>query len=64
MNKRQSGWVAIRYDVIDGAAQNLVVVSSSPSGLYDSAALKHAAKYVEPTKTTVRGCVTMIEVKF
>jgi outer membrane biosynthesis protein TonB len=61
---RQSGVVAIRYDVIGGLAQNLQVVSSSPEGLYDAAALQHAARYRAPTKSTVRGCVTVIEVRF
>lgn len=61
---RQGGMVAIRYDVIAGVAQNLQVVSSSPAGLYDTAALEHAAKYRAPVSTTVRGCVTIIEVKF
>ena len=64
LNKRQSGWVAIRYDVVAGAAQNLVVVSSNPPGLYDAAAMQHAAQYRDAAKATVRGCVTMIEVKF
>ncbi len=61
---RQSGLVAIRYDVIAGVAVNLQVVSSSPAGLYDAAAMHHAAKYRTSTSSTVRGCVTIIEVKF
>ena len=61
---RQSGLVAIRYDVIAGVAQNLQVVLSSPAGLYDAAALQHAAKYRAQTSATVRGCVTVIDVKF
>ena len=61
---RQSGVVAIRYDLVGGVAQNLQVVSSSPAGLYDSAAMQHAAKYKAPISSTVRGCVTVIEVKF
>lgn len=64
MARRQSGWVAIRYDVIAGAAQNLVVVASSPAGLYDTAALQHAARYRDPGKATVRGCVMIIDVRF
>ena len=63
-SNRQSGVVAIRYDVVAGVAQNLQVVSSSPAGLYDSAAMQHAAKYRAPSSTTVRGCVTVVEVKF
>ncbi len=61
---RQNGLVAIRYDVIAGVAQNLQVVSSSPAGLYDAAAVQHAAKYRGPVSSTVRGCVTAIEIKF
>ena len=61
---RQSGVVAIRYDVVAGVAQNLQLVSSSPAGLYDAAAMQHAAKYRAPPNSTVRGCVTIIEVKF
>ncbi len=62
--RRQSGLVAIRYDVVGGAAQNLQIVTSSPPGLYDAAALQHAARYRTATAATVRGCVTVIEVKF
>lgn len=61
---RLSGVVAIRYDVVAGVAQNLQVVSSSPAGLYDSAAMQHAAKYRAPHVLAVRGCVTVIDVKF
>jgi hypothetical protein len=62
--KRQSGLVAIRYDVIAGVAQNLQIVTSSPAGLYDAAAMQHAARYRAPTAVTVRGCVAVIDVKF
>lgn len=64
LSKRQSGWVAIRYDVLAGAAQNLAVVASTPAGLYDAAAMQHAARYRDPKGSTVRGCVITIEVKF
>jgi hypothetical protein len=64
LKKAQSGSVALRYDVVAGAAQNVVVVASSPPGLYDAAALQHAARYREPTGTTVRGCVMTIDIKF
>ena len=64
LERRQSGIVAIRYDVVAGVAQNLQLVSSSPAGLYDAAAMQHAAKYRASTNSTVRGCVTIIEVKF
>ena len=63
-SNRQSGVVAVRYDVVAGVAQNLQVVSSSPAGLYDAAAMQHAAKYRAPSSPTVRGCVTIVEVKF
>jgi outer membrane biosynthesis protein TonB len=61
---RQSGLIAIRYDVVAGAAQNLQVVKSSPAGLYDSAALQHVSKYRASPSSTVRGCVTVIDIKF
>lgn len=64
MSKKQGGLVALRYDVIAGAARNVAIVSSTPPGLYDAAALEHAAKYREPRGITVRGCVMTIEVKF
>lgn len=64
LSKRQSGWVAIRYDVIAGAARNLEVVASTPAGVYDAAALQHAARYRDAKGSTVRGCVMTIEVKF
>ncbi|MBI3366959.1 MAG: hypothetical protein HY021_00435 [Burkholderiales bacterium] len=64
MNNRQSGWVAIRYDVVAGVAQNLVVVGSHPAGLYDEAAMQHVARFRDPAMTFVRGCVTTIDVKF
>ena len=61
---RQSGQVAIRYDVVNGAAANLQVIASQPPGLYDEAALRHAARYREPSRSTVRGCVMTIDVRF
>ncbi len=60
----KSGWVAIRYDVVSGAAQNLVIVGSDGSGLYDAPAMRHVARYRDATKSTVGACVTMIDVKF
>ena len=63
-SNRQSGLVAIRYDVLAGVAQNLQLVSSSPAGLYDAAAMQHAANYRAPISSTVRGCVMIVEVKF
>lgn len=64
VTNRTSGSISIRYDVVDGAAKNLQVVASTPPGLYDEAALAHAAKYRDPTNSTARGCVMKIEVKF
>ena len=42
LSNKQSGWVAMRYDVIAGAAQNIAVVASRPAGVYDAAAVQHA----------------------
>ena len=64
LSKKQSGWVAMRYDVIAGVAQNISVVTSRPAGVYDAAALRHASRYRDPSGSTVRGCVMTIEVKF
>ena len=64
LSNKQSGWVAMRYDVIAGAAQNIAVVASRPAGLYDAAAVQHAARYRDPRGPTVRGCIMTIEVKF
>lgn len=64
MAQRQSGSVAIRYDVVDGVARNLVVVASNPPGLYDAAALQHAARYRDPARSTVAGCVMTIDIRF
>ena len=64
LSNKLSGWVAMRYDVVAGLAQNIIVVESRPTGLYDAAALKHAARYRDPKGATVRGCVMTIEVKF
>ena len=63
-SNRQSGWVAMRYDVIAGAAQNIAVVASRPAGVYDAAAVQHATRYRDPRGSTVRGCIMTIEVKF
>lgn len=64
LKNRQSGWVAMRYDVVSGVAQNITVVDSRPAGVYDAAALQHAARYRDPSRSTVRGCIMTIEVKF
>lgn len=64
MAARQSGMVAIRYDVVDGVPQNLAIVASQPPGLYDAAALQHAGRYRDATRTTVKGCVMTIDVRF
>lgn len=64
MARRQSGWVAVRYDVVDGVARHVAVAASSPAGLYDAAALQHAARYRAPARGTVRGCVMVIDVRF
>lgn len=64
LRKAQSGWVAMRYDVIAGQAQNVAVVGSQPRGLYDAYAVQHARRYREPSGATVHGCVMTIDVKF
>lgn len=64
LRKAQSGWVAIRFDLVAGRAQNVAVAASNPAGLYDSYALQHAVKYRDPGGATVRGCVMTIDVKF
>ena len=64
LRKAQSGWVAMRYDVIAGVAKNVVVVASSPAGVYDAAAVQHAARYRDPSGSTVRGCIMTIDIKF
>jgi hypothetical protein len=64
LTKKQSGWVAMRYDVIAGKAQNIEVVASRPAGVYDAAALQYAARYRDAGGSTVRGCIMTIEVKF
>jgi uncharacterized lipoprotein YmbA len=64
LSNRQSGWVAIRYDLAAGVPWRVEVVGSSPPGLYDGAALQHVGRYRDSTKTTVAGCVTLIDVKF
>jgi hypothetical protein len=64
LRKAQSGWVAVRYDVVAGKAANLVVVASEPPGLYDSYVLRHAGAYTEPTGATVRGCIMTTNIKF
>lgn len=64
LSRRENGWVAMRYDVVAGKATNISVIESRPSGLYDDAALQHAARYRDPGGNTVRGCVMTIDVKF
>lgn len=64
LRKAQSGWVAVRYDVVAGKAANAVVVASEPRGLYDAYVLRHASLYTEPTGATVRGCIMTTNIKF
>jgi hypothetical protein len=64
LRKAQSGWVAVRYDVVAGKAANATVVASQPPGLYDTYALRHAQAYTEPTGATVRGCIMTTNIKF
>lgn len=64
LKKAQNGFVAIRYDVVAGRAQNVAVASSNPPGLYDSYALQHASRYRDPGGKTVAGCVMTFDIKF
>ncbi len=64
LRKAQSGYVAVRYDVVAGKARNPVVVASEPAGLYDAYVLRHAAAYSEPTGATVRGCIMTTNIRF
>ncbi len=64
LRRAQSGWVAIRYDVLAGRAHNLRVVSSNPPGLYDDVVLRHAGTYTEPTGATVQGCIMTTHIRF
>ncbi len=64
LRQARSGWVAVRYDVVSGKAQNVVVVSSEPPGLYDTYVVRHASRYTEPTGVTVRGCIATTNIKF
>ena len=64
LRKAQSGWVAVSYDVVAGKAQNVKVVASNPSGLYDSYVLRHTSNYTEPSGATTRGCIATTNIKF
>ncbi len=64
LRQRQNGSVAIRYDLANGTPQNVKVVASTPPGLYDGPALEHAAKFRDPGRNTVAGCVMTVDVKF
>lgn len=60
----QSGYVALRYDVVAGRARNGVVVASTPRGLHDAYVLRHANAYTESTGATVRGCIMTASIRF
>jgi hypothetical protein len=64
LQRRQNGSVALRYDVVNGRAANVVVAASQPSGLYDRYALEHAQRYRDTGGKTVKGCVMTIDIKF
>ncbi len=64
LQKRQNGWVAVRYDVLAGKPENVHVAASNPVGLYDAYALQHALRYRDAGGATARGCVMTIDVKF
>lgn len=64
LRTRQSGWSTVRYDVVNGKPQNLRVVSSSPPGLYDPYALKHARTYSDPGGGSARGCIMTVNIRY
>lgn len=64
LRQARSGWVSVRYDVVAGKAQNIVVVSSEPPGLYDAYVVRHTSQYTEPTRATVRGCLATTNIRF
>ncbi len=64
LRQAQSGWVSVRYDLVGGQVQNLQVVSSHPAGLYDAYVLRHVGNHVEPSRTSVRGCVMTTNIRF
>lgn len=64
LRQRQSGWTTVRYDVVNGQPQNLRVVSSSPAGLYDPFALRHARAYSDPGGGSARGCIMTVNIRF
>jgi hypothetical protein len=64
LRQAKSGWVAVRYDVVNGRAQNARVVSSNPPGLYDEVVLRHARTYTEPTGANVQGCIMTTHIRF
>ncbi len=64
LRKAQSGWVSVRYDLVGGRVQQPQVVSSHPVGLYDPYVLRHVGNHVDPTRSTVRGCVMTTNIKF
>lgn len=64
LRQARSGHVSLRYDVIQGRAENIVVALSQPPGLYDDIALSHAKAYRDPAGRTARGCLMTINVQF
>jgi hypothetical protein len=64
LQRRQNGWVAVRYDVVGGRPGNVVVAASQPEGLYDRYALQHAQRYRDTGGKTAKGCVMTIDIKF
>ena len=61
------GWVKVRYDVTaDGLVENLAVVESNPSGLFDAAALAAVAQWryrpavVDGAPRRMRGVVSTL----
>lgn len=64
LQRARSGYVSMRYDVVKGRSDNILVVLSSPPGYYDAIALRHAREYRDPSGATVRGCLMTVNVQF
>jgi hypothetical protein len=64
LKQARSGWAAVRYDLVNGRVTNLVLFASNPPGLYDRYALAHAARYVDSSGATAKGCYMTVEIKF
>lgn len=64
LRKAQTGFVAMRYDVVRGRAENVVVVASNPPGVYERYAVAHARNYRDPGGGSAPGCIMTIHIRF